>query len=150
MMGRTHTVVTAVGLYCSMVDPLIAIVGALAASLPDQAEKYVPFCKHRGVTHWLLLWGGLTALLFYPAYFGCGWIIPGCTAWKIAAGIILGGFSHVLQDALSLQGVPIVAGIRFRMSLYSTGTFSEYVVAALLCFGFVLHYIQRYPGIWLA
>jgi membrane-bound metal-dependent hydrolase YbcI (DUF457 family) len=143
MQKKTHAVVTAVALYSTTADPLLSLIGVAAASLPDHAEKYLPFCKHRGITHWLLLWIGLSLFCFYPTLFGCNWITNSNAWWKIATGVALGGLCHVLQDALSLQGVPIVHGIQLRMGLYSTGTKSEYAIAALLCFTFASYYFYH-------
>lgn len=133
-MGRTHVCVTSTALYCCSGDPFMAFMGMMAASLPDQVEGYLPFCSHRGISHNLFLWLGLVALVFFFSWPPL--LVPGTVLWRLELGLLLGGLTHVLADALSCQGIPLVAGWRCRLPLYTTGNTSEYVVASLLCFVF--------------
>jgi len=109
MIGATHMAIgLAVGSALTVGQPLTvqigaALLGALAARLPDQLEVWgIP---HRTATHSLLIplalgWianqhlSGLELLAAYVA----------CSSYA----------SHILADCLTVQGVPLLWPLRFR------------------------------------
>jgi membrane-bound metal-dependent hydrolase YbcI (DUF457 family) len=110
MIGATHMAIgLAVGSALTIGQPLTvqigaALVGALAARLPDQLEVWgIP---HRTATHSLLIplalgWIAnqhLSGLELLAAYVAC---------WSYA--------SHILADCLTVQGVPLLWPIPLRV-----------------------------------
>lgn len=86
---------------------------------------------HRGASHWFGWWLGL---LLAPLV----WLSPGL-APDIAAGLAIGGLSHVALDMLTTMGVPILPFCRrHKVSLHlcSTGKAGEYVfLSVMVCAG---------------
>lgn len=109
----------------------VAAAAVATAALPDQLEAFLPLGKHRGATHWLVLW--LALLVAVPLYFphDCarlmlspGWhplgITPLLTHWRLGTavfGLALGPFLHVLLDGCSKEGVPVVPFSRAKLQL---------------------------------
>jgi membrane-bound metal-dependent hydrolase YbcI (DUF457 family) len=80
--------------------------------------------KHRTITHW------------FPAWIFFGWWVHAQQfPWQVdvaVTGFVMSGLLHILMDSLSVSGVPILlpfAKCRRKLSLYSTGRFSELVSA---------------------
>ena len=49
----------------------VALAAMATAALPDQIEGALPLGKHRGASHWVLLWLGV--IVAAPAYFHHEW-----------------------------------------------------------------------------
>lgn len=111
-----------------------ALGGAVvAARLPDQLELFMPWVKHRTVTHYAFVWGiGSLLLAVVPASLWC----PGCPLWGsgIAFGVFFGGFLHVLMDMFSKSGIPVWPGNILAGKAYRTGAASEYLFLGAVCF----------------
>lgn len=80
---------------------------------------------HRGVTHSLVAVAGAIALL---AVMGTGWM---------AAPVVIGYLSHLMADALTPSGVPLLwpARRRFTLNLCETGSVVEMGLVAAIAAG---------------
>lgn len=93
---------------------LIAFGCVWGASAPDWMEisgwtfwgKRISLIPHRTVTHWLLGWLLATAWALWSA------LNDGSLEWCMALGFCLSATIHVLMDAPSPMGVPIVNPFR--------------------------------------
>lgn len=136
MKWITHQAVAA-GAAFSLGLPAVGVGAAWAgAVLPDvldqkraalSRDRQRAFNRiHRGATHWfgwwLALWAlGLTDVLSAPAAY-------------LAAGVGFGAFSHVLLDACTTAGVPLVPWSRrgkWSLGVCRTGGWGEYAFLAL-------------------
>lgn len=143
MMGLSHWVVNG-SLAYTLTGNVWLTLGAMAtATLPDLLEKVLLFIPHRGPTHWLALWVGLTAW----AVLGLG-LEPG---HLFLLGCAAGGLGHVLADALSEEGIPLGPfAPKWGLRLYKTGALSEgLVVAGVLasCGGWIWLFPEKYAGL---
>lgn len=126
MKWRNHKMVTFGLVYTATGGFLAAFAAMFGAVLPDVLE-FRGLVPHRTITHYAWLWFGLclffwtgiksspdNSVLFYSLFF-------------MAAGALL----HVLQDALSLGGVPFITpdGPRHGFGVYKTNTLSEEVTS---------------------
>lgn len=141
MMGKSHMAANAfIGLAAGL-DPAALGGVVVAARLPDQLELFMPWVKHRTVTHYAFIWGiGSLLLAIVPSGLWC----PGCAPWAsgLAFGVVFGGFLHVLMDMFSKSGIPVWPGNVLAGRAYRTGKASEYIflgAVCLLCAG----------GVWL-
>ena len=113
----------------------VALAAMATAALPDQIEAAVPLGRHRGATHWVLLW--LVILVAVPAALQrelirwmAGWPWHhwrGIHELSFGAGtamfgLTLGPLLHVLLDGCSSDGVPVApfSRTRLKLSLYRT------------------------------
>ena len=113
----------------------IALAAMATAVLPDQLEAFLPLGRHRGASHWVLLW--LVVVVALPIYLHRKWIgwtaalpwhhfkaMPGVEFALGAAvfGMALGPLLHVLFDGCSSSGVPVApfSRTRLKLSLYKT------------------------------
>lgn len=115
------------GAVCAVWRPELVPVAVLGSTAPDWLEwglaAFGRKVKHRTVTHYVSAW--LAGLAF-------GWFL---WDWH---GVILafcaGGLSHVLADALTIQGVPLGWWSDNRFHLFGgrlrTGQPGEYFVSA--------------------
>lgn len=113
-------------------DPAALGGAVVAARLPDQLELFMPWVKHRTVTHYAFIWGLLAMLLaVVPAGLWC----PGCPPWGggLAFGVVFGGFLHVLMDMFSKSGIPVWPGNVLAGRVYRTGAVSEYLFLGAVC-----------------
>ena len=135
MTWKSHCVVNgAVAL--ALTSRLDVTLAAMAtAALPDQIEAIFPLGRHRGASHWVLLW--LMILVAAPAYLQRHWV-----AWMAEVpwhhvhggrdlpfvleaamfGLALGPLLHVFFDGCSSAGVPVApfSRTRLKLSLYKT------------------------------
>ncbi len=113
----------------------VALAAMATAALPDQVEKFLPLGKHRGASHWLLLW--LVVVVAGPACVQHEWA-RWSPAWPwhpvkamhqlqfaletAVFGLALGPLLHVLFDGCSSAGVPVApfSRTRLRLALYQT------------------------------
>lgn len=116
--------------------PELVPLAVLGATAPDWLEWLYKatgrHVRHRTVTHYLSVW--LFGLLF------------GLWVWDwhhVIAAFCAGGLSHVIADALTIQGVPLGWWSDRRFHLFGgrlrTGQMGEYWVAGALvlaCVGF--------------
>ncbi|MEB3751683.1 hypothetical protein EP10_002538 [Geobacillus icigianus] len=83
---------------------------------------------HRGMTHSLIVWGVLAALVWRES------------ASPFAAGVVLGYLFHIIEDFFSVQGVPLFwpfSSKRWKVPLYRTGKGMEKLFVAAAWVGFV-------------
>jgi membrane-bound metal-dependent hydrolase YbcI (DUF457 family) len=140
MTWKSHIAVTTTGAYALTLNPTLAALAGAGSVLPDRLELLLPFLKHRGNSHSLVLWiggtlaAGVAAILHPP----CLPLVP----------LLGGGLAHTLEDMCSVSGVPMLPGVRAKKSsniikipLYKTGQPSEVVVTALLValFSFIIY-----------
>jgi inner membrane protein len=97
-------------------------------------SKLMP--SHRGITH-----SGLAALAC--ALVAWRWPVP--WVWALCAGYV----SHILADALTRGGVPVLWPVRWRVTLLPlhTGGAAEQVLALVAAGGLVV-YGLRAAGVW--
>lgn len=73
----------------------IVVVSAwIASTLPDW-DRYIPFLRHRGLSH--AIWIPLAAIIY--AFYAPGTMIP-----YVCFGFGCGWFSHILGDSFSIAG----------------------------------------------
>lgn len=113
------------------------LVTVAAARLPDQIECF-RLLGHRTWSHSLLLFTGMC--------WGAGMLNHSCSlGYELTIlGLITGFGLHLAADMFSKQGITLVGlGPRIRFGVYTTGKFSEVVIAGLVFAGFLVW------GIWL-
>jgi hypothetical protein len=135
MTGKSH--LAANGAVCLAVgaDPVFIAGAVICAKLPDQAEFFMPWVKHRTVTHHLYFWLGATAFfLFFPVSDAVSGVDP--AVGMLLAGGFFGGLWHVTMDMFSKSGIPLYPGKVWGARVYTTGKYSEYLflgVFILIC-----------------
>ncbi|KAF0995185.1 metal-dependent hydrolase [Geobacillus sp. TFV-3] len=83
------------------------------------ARKVKEAFGHRGMTHSLIVWGVLAALVWRDS------------ASPFATGLVLGCLFHIVEDFFSVQGVPLLwpfSSKRWKVPLYRTGKGMETVL----------------------
>lgn len=132
---KSHCIANAAVAFTLTRSPEVACAALLTATLPDQLEVFLPLGRHRGATHWLMLWlGVIVAGPFYARqsllshlpvalrHYVSAW--PAGPFWFGAClfGLALGPFLHVLLDGCSDSGVPVLPFSRqkFKLGLYRT------------------------------
>lgn len=151
MKWITHQTGAVFGALLLQLSPLAiaaALVGGILPDIIDQklsasgrsskARQKIFNKIHRGPSHWFVWW--LLAFL-------CCSSISHMPGREIAAGLALGGLSHVALDMLTSRGVPIMPFSRkgsLSLHLCSTGSWREYVfLLFLICATLYLLY-SRY------
>ncbi len=121
MTWLTHISFSYTTAYILGLNPFIAMMGSTA---PDWGEDFLGIKEHRGITHYLTIWGfglitGFIMWLFYPDVFFI----------NVITSFMYGGFTHIVLDSLTISGVPLgIGNIRVRIGgLIKTGALSEYV-----------------------
>lgn len=114
--------------------PVLAAGAMLAAAVPDQLERWIPFAKHRGLSHWLLMWAAGFAFVLAATHrtapiLGRA-LLPLLSSSRrgelllrdILLGLALGPLLHVLMDGCSRSGVPLgpFLPLKLRLALYRT------------------------------
>lgn len=130
-----------VGYLLLSVDPGLAVLGGVGtvalSRLPDY-DLRVPGIEHRGVTHTLLFLGVVTAVLAGAGLavaerFGTDPLLTG--GLGAIVGVVAVG-SHLLADALTPSGVPLLWPLSSRRFSVSLATASNPIANyALLAFG---------------
>ncbi|MDY0137802.1 MAG: metal-dependent hydrolase [Thiomicrospira sp.] len=126
------------GTSAAIVDPVLIPAAVLGATAPDWLEWVLSaggvHITHRKETHYLIVW-----LLFFAASIplaghGVALLWLSAFAW--------GGFTHILTDALTVQGVPFSPNSRRRFHLFGgrlrTGSPQEFIIAGAISAAFVL------------
>ncbi len=123
----------------------VSLAGAvMAARLPDQLEFFMPWVKHRTVTHYAFVWGvGALLLAVVPSSLWC----PGCPPWggELAFGVLFGGFLHILMDMFSKSGIPVWPDNILAGKVYRTGDASEYLFLGGVCLASLAVLLVREP-----
>ncbi len=129
MTGKSHIAANGVILFSLSADPVLAASSIICARLPDQAERFMPWVRHRTLTHHLYFWASMTA---FSAFFPWGNIFAQAEPWVFSGitGVFLGGTLHVLMDMFSKSGVPLFPGKVWGARVYTTGSYSEYLFLA--------------------
>ena len=130
MTWKSHCLANGAVAFALTRHPEVAAAAMLTASLPDQLETYLPLGRHRGATHWLLLWLAVMAVLpFYVErelaepftlllkHAGRLWSTRPFLLGTCLFGLALGPFLHVLLDGCSDSGVPVAPFSRQRLKL---------------------------------
>lgn len=92
------------------------------------AAKVKEAFGHRGMTHSLVVWGVMVALVWRQS------------ASPLVVGFVLGYLFHIIEDFFSVQGVPLfwpLSSKRWKVPLYRTGKGMEKVFVAAAWVGFV-------------
>lgn len=110
--------------------PVVAAGAVLAAAVPDQLERWIPFAKHRGLSHWLLPWAAGFASILAATHrtaplLGRALHLPPRGEWLLRdaiLGLALGPLLHVVMDGCSRNGVPLgpFVPLKLRLGLYRT------------------------------
>jgi len=120
MKWVNHIIVA--GSTAAVADPAIVPYAVFGSILPDLAEKFLPVSKHRGETHYLVVW--IAAFLFSLFIFDFKGVLIGIT-W--------GGLTHILVDALSVSGVPFAPWSENKFHLFGgrlrVGAPAEYLIS---------------------
>jgi membrane-bound metal-dependent hydrolase YbcI (DUF457 family) len=104
-------------------NPYIA---SIFSTAPDWAEDIFGIKEHRGITHYVLIWGFLFLLSLILFFFK----VPFS---KEFVSLSYGGFSHIFLDALTKTGVPVVKDRKIKIGgIITTGKLSEWVFLALV------------------
>lgn len=134
------------GTSAAIINPLYVPVAILGATAPDWLEWVLSAAglhiTHRKETHYLIVW--LVAFII-------GLSIAGTFAGAdFIAAFLWGGLTHILTDALTVQGVPFSPTSRRRFHLFGgrlkTGSPQEYVIAFSLSAVFVLIAMQMHQA----
>lgn len=145
MTGKSHIAANGAIFFALSADPIIGTGVIIAARLPDQAEKFMPWVRHRTLTHHLYFWTTM-ALFFF--LFPLGDIFPRVDPliFHFAAGVFTGGALHVFMDMFSKSGVPIFPGKTWGARWYTTGSYSEYLFLGGLLLACAAVFLVRNPG----
>ncbi len=128
MKWISHTAIAAA--ICAPINPAAVPAACLGATAPDWLEwveraALGHHVKHRGHTHYLAVW------LLVAAFGLFVWDFRGWITW-----FGLGGSSHWLCDALTIQGVPIGWWSDRRVHVFGgrirTGGGAEFIIAAMV------------------
>lgn len=114
------------GATTALVSPPLVPVVLLGSTAPDWLEWLLELTgnkvKHRGVTHYVLVWSVATV------FFAGLWDFHG-----IGLAFVYGGLTHVLADSLTVSGVPFAPYSDRRFHLLGgrlrTGGVGEYGIA---------------------
>lgn len=138
MTWKSHCLANGAVAFALTHHPEVAAAAMLTATLPDQLEAYLPLGRHRGATHWLLLW--LAVMFLLPFYVqrelsepftllinhaGRFWSTRPFLLGTCLFGLALGPFLHVLLDGCSDSGVPVAPFSRQRLKLGMYRTYSQ-------------------------
>ena len=175
MNGRSHLVTgAAVGAsYGALTGSLILVVpcafvtaaGALAPDLDHPrslASRAVPvvspilsglaravsFGAHRTTTHWLPLWAALSLLMAQSTT-----RVPGGAGHVLIVAFCLGYVGHLLEDAMTVDGIPLLLPVghwhvlpgplRFKSAVGGIGERAAVTLIIVACIGVVL--VARVP-----
>ena len=115
------------GATTAVINPVLVPVALLGSTAPDWLEPIIKATtgqdvKHRGVTHYVVVW--IAALAFALLL----WDFHG-----LLAAFFWGGLTHVLADSMTVSGVPFAPHSDRRFHLFGgrlrTGESGEYAVA---------------------
>lgn len=125
MRWVNHKIVTVSTIYALTGGVIAAFTSMSTSHLPDLLEMrgVVP---HRTITHWFALW--MTAVVASLLLLLCfkSW------SYYLLFYAVVGGFCHVVQDFLSISGVPFgsPAARPFGLGLYKTRGEGELITVA--------------------
>lgn len=125
MTGKSHMAANGFIVLAATVDPTLITTAVLAARIPDQMEKLLPWVRHRTATHIFAGWVMGAVGAFFAWRHGGGFVSP--VVSEVIFGLFLGGALHVLMDMFSMSGVPIVPRYVYGFRFYKTGGGSEYL-----------------------
>jgi membrane-bound metal-dependent hydrolase YbcI (DUF457 family) len=111
-------------------NPVISAAAAITSTLPDKIETFIPFGKHRGISHDPALWLSVIIVLWALPFVDLA--IYGLLK-HLAIGAAMGIVMHLITDALSISGIPVFRKYRLAGRLYRTTALSEYIVSLGIC-----------------
>ncbi len=113
--------------------PIISAAAAITSSLPDKIEIFIPFSRHRGISHDPVFWFPMiVTLLALPIVFANAPLASGIFK-HLAVGSAMGVAMHLITDSLSVSGIPVFRKYRLAGKLYKTTNISEYIVSLGIC-----------------
>lgn len=125
MLWISHKITTFSIVFAATRNLLFSIVAAVASILPDFLE--VPWLmKHRGLSHSVPVWLGLTTAVIIGS-----WNSPTLPKWGTIA-VCLGVLMHLVEDAFSVMGVPVYGNKSIALKVYRTGGVSEFIAVAVV------------------
>lgn len=130
MRWRNHKAVTLCVVYVATGNLLSSILAALGSILPDILE-FNGAIKHRTLTHCPWIWM-VGAAISWVLYMQSGFISIGL---YITFFVICGALLHLIEDALSYGGIPVLGpfGKRIGCGVYVTQTIGEeFTVIAII------------------
>lgn len=149
MKWVNHQVLTGVIVYAATDDMLLTIYSMAGAIFPDKVEgnphtgNYWSWrSRHRGWSHWPLLYLGL---IFFLSRFEEGQLtaLPTADLTTIGIYICIGALLHIAEDAVCGK-VPLLTPYqKVGVRLFKVGSVPEYlftIAAVLLCYGLRTHF----------
>lgn len=138
----------------------LAAVASAAPDLIEEGPLKIRFLQHRGLSHspvfWVLLFAALYVALGYmkaqDALAAMGSLPYNAydIVFKSLVALSAGVLGHLLVDALSKSGIPVLGGKRLALGLYKTHGLSEYIVAAAIIAASYYFFIRHQKGVtWL-
>jgi len=142
MTWKGHMISTFAASYAFSQNVPLSMTVSAFSYLPDLVELgggRLLFHKHRGMSHNLFMWIGILLamipLMFHPTIIQMSESLMAIGAepfWVLAPA--MGALMHLVEDSLSLGGIPIWRNKKVAFKLYRTGTMTEAFVVA----GFVI------------
>lgn len=134
MLWISHKITTFSIVFTVTHNLLFSITAAAAAILPDFLEVRW-LMRHRGLSHSVPLWVTVTAIAVIGSWQQSALVKYGVIA--VCLGIIM----HIVEDAFSFAGVPLVQGKNLAFKVYKTGGISEMgVVCVVAALGLVINF----------
>ena len=143
MKWVNHQVLTGVIVYAATDDMLLTIYSMAGAIFPDKVEgnphagNYWSWrSRHRGWSHWPLLYLGL---IFFLSRLEEGQLtaLPTADLTTIGIYICIGALLHIAEDAVCGKVPLLTPGDKHGVKLFAVGSFAEYFFSAgvvLVCY----------------
>jgi len=110
---------------------------AATTAMPDKIEFFLPFLRHRGISHDPVLWFpvlmGMAVLAVSPLYDAFSIPAIAVILRLLTIGMTIGVCIHLLLDGLSKSGIPVFRKYRFAVGVYKTFTLSEHLLSMGIC-----------------
>ena len=140
MKWVNHQVLTGVIVYAATDDMLLTIYSMAGAIFPDKVEgnphagNYWSWrSRHRGWSHWPLLYLGL---IFFLSRLEEGQLtaLPTADLTTIGIYICIGALLHIAEDAVCGKVPLLTPGDKHGVKLFAVGSFAEYFFSAGVVF----------------
>ena len=137
MKWVNHEIVTGIIVYAAVQDPLLALYSMAGAILPDKVEgsprgrDYWSWrSRHRGWSHWPLLYGLLLGLQLYILHQGNAASLADMLT--IGIYICIGALLHIAEDAVCGKVPLLTPWHKVGIRLFAVGSVAEYLFAIVL------------------